>query len=205
MIESYWTIEAELEHEIDKVKGSRFRATVAPVRNAEEALAVVERVRKTYHDARHHGFAYRLGPDGSELRYADDGEPSGSTGKPILAELEGRQLTYVVAVVTRWFGGTKLGVGGLVRAYGGAAGAALDRARRKEVKLTRRVRLRHAYELSGPVEGLLAELGLRPSGSEYAEDVELTLDVPLKLVAPLLDAYRDRTAGRGRAEAEISS
>jgi uncharacterized YigZ family protein len=200
VIEEYQTLAAELEHEIDKVKGSRFRATVAPVASAEEALALVERVRKTHHDARHHGFAWRLGHSGAELRYSDDGEPSGSTGKPIFQELEGRALTDSVVVVTRWFGGTKLGVGGLVRAYGGAAAAALDLAEKRTVVLTERIVLGYAYNCAGPIEGLLADLDLRPANSEYAEDVTLTLDVPLARIERLLEEFRDRTAGRGSVE-----
>ncbi len=197
MIESYATLATELEHEIDKVKGSRFRATVAPVANAAEALAVVERMRKKHHDARHHGFAWRLGVDGAELRYSDDGEPSGSTGKPIFQEIVGRELCDVVVVVTRWFGGTKLGVGGLVRAYGGAAAAALDLAEKRQIVLTERIVLTCAYNCAGPIEGLLAELALRPTGADYAEGIALTLDVPLASIERLLREFRDRTAGRG--------
>lgn len=200
MLEEYSTIAAEVEHEIDKVKGSRFLALAAPVKTPEEALAVVERARKRFHDARHWGFAWRLGPSGAELRYSDDGEPSGSTGKPIFQELEGRELCDVVVVVTRWFGGTKLGVGGLVRAYGGAAGAALDLAERRTVVLTERLRLTYAYDCAGPIEGLLAELDLRPAEATYTDEVQLELDVPLGKIERLLEEFRDRTAGRGRVE-----
>ncbi|MCB9915953.1 MAG: YigZ family protein [Planctomycetes bacterium] len=203
-MERYWTLAAELEHEIDKVKGSRFLATVAPVRSPEEAQALLERVRKRYHDARHHGVAWRLGPGGARERFSDDGEPAGSTGRPILAELAGRELSDAIVVVTRWFGGTKLGVGGLVRAYGGAAAAALDLAPRREVVLCERVTLAHPYECAGAVEGLLAEYALRPVAADYGAAVALTLEVPLTAVEPLLEAYRDRTAGRGRA-ARVSS
>ncbi len=198
MLEEYLSIAAEVEHEIDKVKGSRFLAIAAPVSSPEEALAVVERARKRFHDARHWGFAWRLGPQGSELRYSDDGEPSGSTGKPIFQEIEGRGLCDVVVVVTRWFGGTKLGVGGLVRAYGGAAAAALDLAQVRTVVLTERLTLSYAYDCAGPIEGLLAELELRPAAAEYTDEVRLALDVPLGKVERLLEEFRDRTAGRGR-------
>lgn len=112
------------------VTRSRFLATVTPVDDAEAAAGEVARARGRWHAARHHCWAYVLGPDGHRRRSSDDGEPSGTAGPPILAVLEGAGLTDVVAVVTRYFGGTLLGAGGLVRAYGGAVSAALEDARR---------------------------------------------------------------------------
>ncbi len=198
--ESYRTLAAPVRHEEPKVKGSRFLATLAPVATREEAEALVQRVRKELHDARHTCFAYRLGPDARDFRSSDDGEPSGSAGKPMLAQLEGAELTDVVAVVTRWFGGTKLGVGGLVRAYGGAVAAALERAEVREVVLTERVVVRYPYVCTGAVEPLLASFGLRPVESEWGADARLVLDVPIARVDALLDELRERTAGRARAE-----
>jgi len=196
-LESYLTLAGELRHEGPKVKGSRFVATVAPVTDEEEAKALLARVRRELHDARHHGSAWRLGPAGDRFRSSDDGEPSGSTGKPILAAIEGRELTDVAVIVTRWFGGTKLGVGGLVRAYGGAAAEALDLAPVLRVELRRRFRLRFPYECTGPVQGMLSELGLEPEGGDWGEEVELRLAVPLGQCEVLLAAFTERTAGRG--------
>jgi uncharacterized YigZ family protein len=133
----YRTIAEGLRHEPPKTKGSRHIATIAPVATTAAAEAVVARVRDEMPDATHHAFAWRLragdGPSGLSFRSSDDGEPSGSAGRPILAQIDGRELTDVVVVVTRYFGGTKLGVGGLVRAYGGAAAEALDLAEIVEV------------------------------------------------------------------------
>jgi uncharacterized YigZ family protein len=115
---------AELE-----VKRSRFVCNVAPVESEEAARAFVEQVRSGSRDARHHCTAFVLGPDGATQRSNDDGEPSGTAGAPMLDVLRGRGLSDVVAVVTRWFGGTLLGTGGLIRAYGDAVTAALEAAR----------------------------------------------------------------------------
>lgn len=197
MEESFRTLGGELRHEIDKVKGSRFLATVAPVQSGEAARELLGRVRKTHHDARHHGSAWRL--RGGEFRYSDDGEPSGSTGKPILAAINGRDLVDVAVVVTRWFGGTKLGVGGLMRAYGGAAAEALDRAEVITVTVERCFRLSYPYECSGAVQGLLAETGFQPRAADYGAEVVLEISMPLRACDAFLAQFIERTAARGVA------
>ena len=118
------TASAQLE-----VRRSRFVCDIAPASTEQEARAFVDAVRSGSRDAGHHCTAFVLGPDGATLRSNDDGEPSGTAGGPMLEVLRGRALTDVVAVVTRWFGGTLLGTGGLIRAYGDAVTAALDVAR----------------------------------------------------------------------------
>jgi uncharacterized YigZ family protein len=113
------------------VQGSRFVATAAAAADRRQAMAFVEEIRKEFFDATHTAFAYRLGPAGADQRAHDDGEPSGTAGKPILTAIERAGVTGVVVTVTRYFGGTKLGTGGLVRAYGGAAAEALAAAERR--------------------------------------------------------------------------
>ncbi len=120
------------------VKRSRFIATVAPARDITAADRLIADVRREFFDARHHCTAMILGPDGHQQRSNDDGEPAGTAGAPMLAVLRGAQLTDLVAVVTRYFGGTLLGAGGLVRAYGEAVGSALagaERLQRREFEL----------------------------------------------------------------------
>ncbi|WP_374968303.1 IMPACT family protein [Terrabacter sp. BE26] len=124
----YLTLAAPAAAELE-VKRSRFVCDVAPASSEEEARAFVEHVRSGSRDARHHCTAYVLGADGATQRGNDDGEPPGTAGAPMLDVLRGRGLTDVVAVVTRWFGGTLLGTGGLIRAYGDAVSLALDSAR----------------------------------------------------------------------------
>lgn len=197
MEESYKTLAGEFRHEIDKIKGSRFLAVVAPASHAESCLELLQSVKREFHDARHHCSAWRLGRTGQEFRYSDDGEPSGSAGKPILQAIDGRELVDVVAVVVRWFGGTKLGVGGLVRAYGGAAAQAFDLAETVVVTLKRRFQLEFSYECSGPIQGLLGEFGFEPSSSDYGANVSVTLEIPLAQCEAFLHQFTERTAGRG--------
>jgi uncharacterized YigZ family protein len=108
------------------VRGSRFIGTAIPVDTRDAAAAELDAIRKEFWDATHNCYAWRLAPDGLQYRFADDGEPSGSAGKPILFVLQQRELVNALVVVTRYFGGTKLGVGGLARAYGETASAVLD-------------------------------------------------------------------------------
>ncbi|MCL4166805.1 UNVERIFIED_CONTAM: hypothetical protein GTU68_015463, partial [Idotea baltica] len=179
------------------VKGSRFLGLVSPIRNEDEAKDFLVRARKEFHDARHHCSAWRIGIDGKDFRSSDDGEPSGSAGKPILAMIEGRELSNVAVVVVRWFGGTKLGVGGLVRAYGQAAAEALDGAPQETVILRRTFVFRHTYEMSGPVQGLLNEYQFVPLRAEYGEAVQFELEIPLPLCDKFQADFVERTAGRG--------
>ena len=185
----------EAEVELQKVKGSRFIGLVKPVSTEQEARAFVEATRARFHDSRHVAFAWRLGERGTLHRASDDGEPSGSAGKPLLAEVDGRELVDVVVCVARWFGGTKLGVGGLVRAYGAAAAEALDAAGVTVVVPTRRVVVRHAYDLTSAVQGLVAATGLEPVASDFGEQVTLSFDVPRRRVDGFLRELTDRTAG----------
>lgn len=113
-------------------RGSRFLAYAWPVRTTEEIKAHTEALRKRYYDATHHCYAYRLGPCGEIFRANDDGEPSGTAGRPILGQLLAAQLTDCLVVVVRYFGGTKLGVPGLINAYRTAAGMVLDTAQTVE-------------------------------------------------------------------------
>lgn len=123
----YLTLASPARAEVE-VRRSRFVCEVAPATSEAVARAFIEQARTGRRDARHHCTAYVLGPDGATMRSNDDGEPSGTAGAPMLDVLRGHELTDAVAVVSRWFGGTLLGTGGLIRAYGDAVTAALERA-----------------------------------------------------------------------------
>lgn len=118
-VTAYTTLSGPAEAEVG-AKRSRFLAHLAPAADEEAARAVIEAARRAHHDARHHCSAFVLGPDRRTERSNDDGEPAGTAGSPMLDVLRGSGLTDVVAVVTRWFGGTLLGTGGLIRAYSDA-------------------------------------------------------------------------------------
>ena len=111
-----------------KDNGSRFIALAYPVESEEEIKEIVSSLKKEYHDARHHCYAYRLGLDGSKWRANDDGEPSGSAGRPILGQIDSAGLSDILVVVVRYFGGIKLGIPGLIRAYKTSTADALSRA-----------------------------------------------------------------------------
>ena len=138
-----------------EVKRSRFLCRVARVESEHDARTVIAEERRAYGTAGHHCSAFILGPDGATLRSNDDGEPSGTAGPPILDALQGAQLSDVVAVVTRWFGGTLLGTGGLVQAYGDATRAALRVAGTRRRELRRRLETTVDFAIAGRLEDQL--------------------------------------------------
>jgi len=126
-LEEYKTITTEARGLL-KEKGSKFIAIARPVLNIDEAKSALAEIKKEFHDARHHCYAYRLTPDADEFRFNDDGEPSGTAGKPIYGQIISYDLHYILIVVVRYFGGVLLGTGGLIQAYKGAAKDALEHA-----------------------------------------------------------------------------
>lgn len=185
--------EARLQQEIKK---SRFLALAASVDDAGAALAFVERVATP--DATHNCWAYRIG---ASYRFNDDGEPGGSAGRPILAAIEGQGLDRVVVVVTRWFGGIKLGVGGLVRAYGGCAAECLRLAEKRVVVERVPVRVRCDFTVAATLYAKLREFdAVRQQESASAEGVELDLELPGERVAALAAFLRDLSRGRATVE-----
>jgi uncharacterized YigZ family protein len=193
---SYRTVAERLRHEPAKVKGSRHIATVAPLRDEGALAPILEDARAAFPAANHHAYAWRLGIDGSRFRASDDGEPSGSAGPPILQQIDRLGLTRVAVVVSRVFGGTKLGVGGLIRAYGGAAAEALERAVVVERVVTAAVAVTHDYAMSGAVKAVLHRARLKPRDATYEAVTRFVVDVPLDELDTFLAAVRDATSGR---------
>lgn len=193
---SHLTLARAVDLEVPKIKGSRFWAFARPVADEAAARAFLDELRELHRGAGHHCFAWTLGVSDPRTRSSDDGEPSGTAGRPILKEIEARDLRDTCVVVLRWFGGTKLGTGGLVRAYGGAARALLAEAPTEEVLETRPARLRFGYPDTALVEGVLRELGLEPVAADYEAEVSLSLAVPTEQVEALERALSDATAGR---------
>ena len=199
-MESYKTISAPCEHEIDKVKGSRFLGFVLPVKTEEEALEQIGILHKRYHDARHWCWAWRLGRGREEFRYQDDGEPSGTAGRPILQEIDARELTDTLVVVVRYFGGTKLGTGGLARAYGDAARAVLDDADILRVRIDRQVLAEFGYEDTAAIQGLMHHFGQQPIDATYGERTKLRFSIPTAQARKFAEAVTEATSGRARIE-----
>lgn len=191
----YRTVAAETQREIAKIKGSRFIATAGRFTDEAELSEVITRLRGSFPDANHHCFAWRCG---DRFRFSDDGEPSGTAGRPILQRIDGRELDHAFVVVTRIFGGTKLGAGGLVRAYASAAAAVLEMAPQIEVVPTRPVRVTVSYDLQGTVESIIAAHGLSRLEATFADTVSQVLAVPLDRLDAVVAEVTERTAGRAQ-------
>lgn len=159
-------------------KKSRFIASLSPAETEEEALAFIESVRKKYYDARHNCFAFILGEGGELERCSDDGEPSGTAGRPMLEVLRGEGLTKTAAVVTRYFGGTLLGTGGLVRAYTQAIQEALEHCHAVTMRYGFRYRITADYTLTGKLQYLLAKRQITIEDTVYTDKVEFHVLVP---------------------------
>ncbi|MFS3127959.1 YigZ family protein [Nocardioides sp. Bht2] len=195
----YLTVARNAEAEIE-VKRSRFLCTIERVDDEAAARAVVDRLRKQHWDARHTCSAFVLGPRGEVQRSSDDGEPSGTAGAPMLEVLRGHDLSDVVAVVTRWFGGTLLGAGGLVRAYGDAVRAGLAEAGQRERLLVAEYEVAVGHGEAGRVESELRTRGFDVIDAAYAEQVTLRLGVLPEAVDRLTAVLAELTSGGAEAK-----
>ena len=177
-----------------EIKHSRFITHAAPVQSPEQALAFI--AQGSDGDATHNCWAYRIG---GEYRSSDDGEPSGTAGRPILAAIEGQGYDQVVAVVTRWYGGIKLGAGGLVRAYGGAAAECLRVAERRPLVVMGEVRLSCHFDDLGSVHAALHAHAAHKLAEHFHETgANLHLQLPATQVEALKIQLRDATRNRVR-------
>lgn len=181
------------EHE-ETVKGSRFITWVAPVNDEAAAQELLERARKEHPDATHHCSAWRIGEN---VRFSDDGEPGGTAGRPMLEVLLKRELTNVAAIVIRYFGGTRLGAGGLVRAYSGSVARALDKAGTVEVLAQESVSMTVPFALADSVLRFVGDVPeARTTASDYSADgLELTVELPVRQAADFRERLVDHTNG----------
>lgn len=177
-------------------KKSRFIGELREAKSEEAALSFVEEVRKAHYDARHHCFAYIIGTDGKLLRAADDGEPQGTAGRPILDAMQGADLRFAALVVTRYFGGTLLGTGGLSRAYAAAAQAAIEAAVIIEKRPGWSGSIRADYTDVGKLTHLLSELSIPVLDTEYTDVVCFHIVIPDERQGFLEARLADATAGK---------
>ncbi len=198
MNDRYFSVKEEASASI-KVDGSRFIADVFPAESEEEAKSHVAAVKKKYFDATHHCFAYVVGGLQNVVRYSDDGEPSGTAGVKIAAAVESAQLFDLVVVVTRYYGGTKLGVGGLGRTYFEAAKHVLTTAPLIQKAVIKIMQVKFQFPDTNPVMNIIHSQSLRLAGSAYTEHAaELTVHVPLSKAESVHSLLIDAT--RGTAE-----
>lgn len=178
--DSYRSISGTAEG-LFKDNGSRFISFAFPVETEEEAKDIVNDLKKKYHDARHHCYAYRLGYLGDKFRANDDGEPSSSAGRPILGQIDSRGLSDVLVVVVRYFGGIKLGIPGLIRAYKTSTAEALDNAGSVEKIAGKWFGVRFGYEAMNSVMKILKDMELKQREQDFG--VECTLQTWVRLSA----------------------
>lgn len=199
MLEQYQTVYHGGEAEIIEKK-SRFISTVCPVKSEEEALAFIESMRKKYWNATHNCFAYVIGEHFQVQRCSDDGEPSGTAGKPMLDVLLGEEIHDVVVVVTRYFGGTLLGTGGLVRAYSGATKEGLLASKVIKKVYAKKLAVVTDYTGLGKIQYILGQRGIRVLDSVYTDKVELKVLLPKADIDGVMADIREGTNGQAVME-----
>ena len=193
------TVAREGTHQIE-IKKSRFLGTVARAGSEAEARAVLERVRKAHWDANHHCLAYVVGERGALQKASDDGEPAGTAGVPMLEVLRKRGLVDTVAIVSRWFGGVKLGAGGLVRAYGQTVSETIDAVGVVERRPLALLTVRVPYDDAGRVEHALRASPHPPTAIDYGADVALAVALAPEEVEPFRAWLAALTGGAVAAE-----
>lgn len=160
-----------------KEKGSKFIAVAYHIKSEDEFKAFYADIKKEYHNARHHCYAYRVNPEEEEVRSNDDGEPSGTAGKPILNQLYSHELYNICVIVVRYFGGTKLGVSGLINAYKQATMDAIDQANIKTEHLIRHISVSFKYPLMNEVMRVIKEENLKIKDQKFELDCLINLEV----------------------------
>ena len=187
-ITTYQTLKSPIQAEF-KDKGSRFLAFAYPVQTAEQVKKYVDDLRQEHHKARHWCYAYRFGVDGNQFRANDDGEPSGSAGRPILGQIDSFELTDVLVVVVRYFGGTLLGVPGLIHAYKTSTQMALENAQIIEKNIEKTVRIRCKYPYLNEAIRIAKNYQAEIIEQDLQLDCRLTVRIPLANAEACLAAW----------------
>lgn len=187
------------EAEISEKK-SRFIAHIAPAQTEEEAQEFVEKIKKQYWDARHNCWAYSIGEKQPALRCSDDGEPSGTAGKPMLEVITGQELHNVVAVVTRYFGGTLLGTGGLIRAYTKSTQEGIKESTVIEKCLGQKITLTCDYTTSGKIQYITATDQIPVLDTQYTDMVTFEMIVPIQDLGIIEKKFMEASMGKAKLE-----
>ena len=181
-------------------KKSRFIANVEKIETEEDALVFIAKMKKQYWDARHNCYAFVAGKNHNLQRCSDDGEPSGTAGRPMLEVLLGSGIRNVVAVVTRYFGGTLLGTGGLVRAYSSVLKEALQKCETARQHFGVKLKIRTNYNMVGKIQYILASKNIEIKDSVYMADVEMTVIVPIEEYDRLCKEIAEATSACAKIE-----
>ena len=199
MVESYINLVKGGEGEIVEKK-SRFIGQIKPVKSEEEAYAFIEEIKKKHYDARHNCFAFSVGADMPLLRFSDDGEPQGTAGKPILEVITSSEIHNICIVVTRYFGGTLLGTGGLVRAYTDASKAALENCETKLIEKLIPTEIKTNYTDMGKIQYILGNHDVKILDTIYADDVLLKMNLRKPDADQIIKEITDATSARAAIE-----
>ncbi|MFQ9516115.1 MAG: YigZ family protein [Eubacterium sp.] len=194
-MEEYYVVESAGTGEIVEKK-SRFISHVIPVDSEQQALENIEKIKKKYWDARHNCFAFVIGKNNEIQRFSDDGEPQGTAGKPILEVLTTKNVHNTLIVVTRYFGGTLLGTGGLVRAYGQASKAGLDNAQVQKVCPGIKMELIADYNSIGKIKYIMGQMEIAAEDEQYAENVIITVTMKSSVCQEFSKKITDATNGK---------
>ncbi|MBA5764190.1 YigZ family protein [Vibrio sp. 404] len=186
----------------EEIKKSQFITYLAHTPTVESAKIFVDQIKKKHADARHNcwGFVAGRPEDSMKWGFSDDGEPSGTAGKPILAQLSGSGVGEISAVVTRYYGGIRLGTGGLVKAYGGGVQQALKLLQTIEKKITTLITLQLDYGFMPVAQSLFGQFGVQEVEAQYSDEVELTLEIEVRE----LEAFRQAIINKSGAKAVIT-
>ncbi len=195
MVECYLSVSGEYENET-VIERSRFICRVRRVSGEDDAKAFVEEVRKAHSTATHNCYAYVASEDGNIMKFSDDGEPQGTAGMPMLEVLRNRGIMMTAVVVTRYFGGIKLGAGGLVRAYSGAVASALNGAKIVSNELSSEIKIKVSYDLYPIFLKYIAGKKLKVLDSDFGGDVAITCVLPRVLKEDFVSGLKDYLLGR---------
>lgn len=196
--DEFHRIKAKCRYE-DKVKDSRFIATAAPINNEKEAQSFIAEIKKEFHDASHNCSAWRIGKGGSlKYKFNDDGEPAGTAGRPIIKALENRDLSDICVVVTRYFGGTKLGTGGLARAYGQTAAELLKKCEIEKKYVTQTLEFTAGFDFVGVIHNVMDNFKVDLKESRYGDDVLFIVEVRKTEYTAFRDKLTEATNGQVR-------
>lgn len=196
--DQYKTIKAPSEG-FFKDRGSKFYSFVYPIQNEDEFKENIQELKKRFHDARHHVYAFRIGPEKKIFRASDDGEPSNSSGPPILGQIQSFELTNVMVVVVRYFGGTKLGIPGLINAYKSAAADAINNATIIELTENRIIRVGFEYADMNKVMRIIKDEVIELTMQDFQLSCKLEVSVRLKNA----ERVKDRFIEAGNIQAEF--
>ncbi|SJN59640.1 YigZ family protein [Vibrio ruber] len=182
----------------EEIKKSLFMTFLQHTPGIESAKAFIEQIKNHYPDARHHCWAFIAGrPDDSmKWGFSDDGEPSGTAGKPILAQLSGAQVGEITAVVVRYYGGVKLGTGGLVKAYGGGVQQALKQLQTIEKKITKTLNLALDYGLIPLAQSVIQQFGAQELAAQYLQRVVITIEIEIRYIDEFIQVITNKSSAR---------